>query len=145
VLKSARPRGAAPNAIAVPTRAATASRGVPVRPAMEVVATGTAAPPAAKATVPPGAATMAVEWLAPKGSAVAAAASASRVFLLRLPGGRPRLRGTNGVAAGSLALLRLPNGRPRLRPPSPLEAPALAPLKASSNDIEVREAETMGW
>jgi hypothetical protein len=55
--------------------------------------------------------TMAVERLALKGSAAAAAASASRVFLLRLPGGRPRLRGTGGVAAGSFAL-RL---QPRLR------------------------------
>jgi hypothetical protein len=35
---------------------------------------------------------MAVEWLAPKGSVAAAAASASRVFLLRLPGWRLRRR-----------------------------------------------------
>jgi hypothetical protein len=85
-----RPGGAAPNAIAAPMRAAAASRGVPVRPAMEVAAAGTATPVAATATAPPGAAMMAVEWLAPKGSAAATAASASRVFLLRLPGGRHR-------------------------------------------------------
>jgi hypothetical protein len=45
-----------------------------------------------------------VEWLAPKGSTAATAASAAKVFLLRLPGGRPRFRGTGGVAAGPLAL-----------------------------------------
>jgi hypothetical protein len=45
---------------------------------------------------------MAMEWLAPKGSAAAMAASASKVFLLRLPGGRPRLRGTGGLAFGAL-------------------------------------------
>jgi hypothetical protein len=133
-LGPARPGGAAPNTIAAPTRAAATSRGVPVRPATEVAAAGTAALAAAKATAPPGAVTMAVEWLAPKGSAAATAASASRVFLLRLPGGRPRLRGTSGVAAGSLLLFRLPSGRPRLRPPSPPAVPAPAPLKASSDD-----------
>jgi hypothetical protein len=53
-----------------------------MRPAMEVTAAGTIAPPAAIATVPPGAATMAMERPAPKGSAAAVAASASRVFLL---------------------------------------------------------------
>jgi hypothetical protein len=101
------------------TRAAATSSGVPVRPATEVMAAGTAVLAAAKATAPPGAATMVVEWLAPKGSVAATAASASRVFLLRLPGGRPRLQGTGGVAVGSLALFKLPSGRPRLRPRSP--------------------------
>jgi hypothetical protein len=47
---------------------------------------------------------MAVERLTPKGSAAAAAASASKVFLLRLPGGRPHLRGTGGIAVRSFAL-----------------------------------------
>jgi hypothetical protein len=42
---------------------------------------------AAEATIPPGAATMAVEGLAPNGSMAAVAASAIRVFLLQLPGG----------------------------------------------------------
>jgi hypothetical protein len=97
-------QGAAPNAIAAPTRAAAASRGVPVRPAMEVTAVETAALAAAMATPPLGVATMAVEWLTPKGSAAAVAASAAKVFLLPLPGGWPRFRGTSGVAAGSLTL-----------------------------------------
>jgi hypothetical protein len=78
---------------------------------------------------------MAVERLAPKGSAAAAAASASRVFLLRLPGGRPCLRGTGGIAAGSFALLRFPSGQPRLRPPDPPAALAPAPFVASSDDM----------
>jgi hypothetical protein len=90
---------------------------------------------AAKATAPLGAATMAVERSALKCSAAAAAANASRVFLLRLRGRRPRLRGTGGVAAGSLALFWLPSGLPRLRPPDPPAAPAPAPLEASSDDI----------
>jgi hypothetical protein len=72
-------------------------------------------------------------------SAAAAAASATKVFLLRLPGGRPRLRGTGGVAAGSFALFLLPNGRPRLRPPNSLGAPAPAPLRAPVDDIDVKE------
>jgi hypothetical protein len=138
-------RGAAPNAIAAPTRAAAAFSGVLVRPPTEIAAAGTAALVATKVTAPPGAATMAVEWLAPKGSAAATAVSTSRVFLLQLPGGRPRLRGTGGVAAGSLALLRLPSGRPRLRPLSPPAASALAPPKASSDDIEIEEAEMTVW
>jgi hypothetical protein len=85
-----------------------------------------------------------VEWLTPKGSAAATAASAAKVFLLRLPGGRPRFRGTSGVTAGSLTLFWLPYGRPHLRPPGPSEAPAPAPLVAPKVDIEVAggEAET---
>jgi hypothetical protein len=102
-LRPARPGGAAPNAIAAPTRAATASRGIPVRSAMEDVAAGTTAPPAAAATVPPGAAKMAEERPALKGSEAAAATSAARVFLLRLPSGRLRFRGTGGVVVRPLA------------------------------------------
>jgi hypothetical protein len=71
---------------------------------MEVAAVEIAALAAAMATPPLGVATMAVEWLTPKGSAAAVAASAAKVFLLRLPGGRPRFRGTGGIAAGSLTL-----------------------------------------
>jgi hypothetical protein len=56
-----------------------------VRPAMEFMAAGATALAAAKATTPPGAVAMAVERLTPEGSAVAAAASTSRVFLLQLP------------------------------------------------------------
>jgi hypothetical protein len=142
-----RPEGAAPTAIAAPMRAAAASRGVPVRPVIEVAAAGTAALAAAKEMALPGSAMMAVERLAPKGSTTATAASASRVFLLRWPGGRPRLRGTGGVAAGSLALFWLPSGWPRLRPPDPPAAPAPAPLEASSDDIRAEggEAEVTTW
>jgi hypothetical protein len=77
----------------------------------------------------------------------ATAASAARVFLLRLPKGRPRFRGTGGVAAGSLTLFWLPYGRPRLRPPGPSAAPAPAPLVAPISDIEIagEEAEAMVW
>jgi hypothetical protein len=90
---------------------------------------------------------MAVEWLTPKGSAAAAAASAAKVFLLRLLGGRSRFRGTSGVAAGSLTLFWLPYGRPRLHPLGPSVAPAPAPLVAPKVDIEVAggEAETTIW
>jgi hypothetical protein len=84
---------------------------------------------------------MVVECATPEGSAAAIAARASKVFLLRLPGGRPRLQGTGGVAAGTFALFWLLSGRPRLRPPDPLGAPAPAPLKAPSDDIGGGEAE----
>jgi hypothetical protein len=104
MLLPARPGGAAPTAITAPMRTAATSRGVPVRPATEVAAAGAAALVAAKATTPPGAVAMAVERLTLEGSAAATAASASRVFLLRLPGGRPHLRGTSGITAGSFAL-----------------------------------------
>jgi hypothetical protein len=103
---------------------------------MEVAPAGAATWAVAKATAPPGAAVMAGERPTPEGSTAAAAASASRVFLLRLPGGRPRLRGTGSVAAGSFALFWLPSGRPRLRPPDPPGAPAPAPLIAPDDDIE---------
>jgi hypothetical protein len=68
-------------------------------------------------------------------SAVVAAMSASKFFLLQLPGGRPRLRGTGSIAAGPFTLFLLPNGRPRLRPPDPLGASAPAPLRTSDDDI----------
>jgi hypothetical protein len=118
-----------------------------MRPATEVAAAGTAALAAATIMPPPGAATMAVEWLTPKGSVAATTASTSKVFLLRLPRGRPRLRGTGGVAAGSLTLFWLPSGRPRLRPPGLSAAPTPAPLVALSDDIEIvgGEAETTIW
>jgi hypothetical protein len=82
-----------------------------------------------------------VERATPEVSAAAAAASASKVFLLRLPGGRPRLQGTGGVAAGSFALFWLPSGRPRLRLPGPLGVLAPVPLKAPSDQIGGEGAE----
>jgi hypothetical protein len=69
-----------------------------VRPVTQVAAAGTAALAVAMTAPPPGAVTWAVEWLAPKGSAVAAAASAAKVFLLRLPGGGR----TSGALVASL-------------------------------------------
>jgi hypothetical protein len=96
---------------------------------------GVAVLAAARATTPPGAVVTAVERATPEGSAAATAASASKVFLLRLPGGRPHLRDSGGIATGSFALFWLPSGRPRLRPPDPLGAPAPAPLKAPSDNI----------
>jgi hypothetical protein len=77
---------------------------VPVRPATEVAPAGAVMLAVAKATTPPGAVAMAVERATLEGSVVAAATSVSKVFLLRLPGGRPRLQGTSGVAVGSFAL-----------------------------------------
>jgi hypothetical protein len=71
-------------------------------------------------------------------SAAVAATRASRVLLLRLPDGRPRLQGTGGVAVGTFALFLLPNGRPRLRPPDPLGTPALALPKALVDDMEAK-------
>jgi hypothetical protein len=97
---------------------------------------------AAVTITPVGAATSAAVGAAPADSAAAAAASAARVFLLRLPGGRPHLRGTGGVTAGSFALFLLPNGRPRLRPPSPLGPSALAPLRTPVDDMAEKET---GW
>jgi hypothetical protein len=81
--------------------------------------------------------TAAVE-AAPADSMAAAAARASKVLLLRLPGGQPRLRGTGGVTAGTFALFLLPNGWPHLRPPDLLGTPALAPPKASVDDMEAK-------
>jgi hypothetical protein len=106
-----------------------------VRPATEVAPAGVATLAAAKATAPPGAVARAVERPTPEGSAVAVAASASKVFLLRLPGGQLRLRGTGGVAAGSFALFWLPSRQPRLRPLDPPGAPAPALLIAPNDDI----------
>jgi hypothetical protein len=131
----ARPGGAALTAIAAPTRAVAASRGVAARQATEVAPTGAAVLAEASATTPPRAVATAVERATPEGSAAATATSNSKVFLLRLPGGRPRLRGTGGVTAGSFSLFWLPSGQPRLRPPDPLGAPAPAPLKVLSDDI----------
>jgi hypothetical protein len=134
-----RPGGAAPTAIAAPTRAAAASRGVAARPVTEVAPAGAATLVAAKATTPAGAAATAVAGAALADSAAVAATNAAKVFLLRLPGERPRLRGSGGVAAGSFALFLLPNGRPRLCPPDLLGAPALAPLRAPDDDIGAKE------
>jgi hypothetical protein len=102
---------------------------------------GTAVLAAAKATAPAGAAATAAVGAALEDSAAAAATNAAKVFLLRLPGGWPRLRGTGGVAARSFAPFLLPNGRPRLRPPDPLGAPASAPLRAPDDDIGGEGAE----
>jgi hypothetical protein len=57
----------------------------------------------------------------------AAAASVAKVFLLRLPCGRPRFRGIGGVAA------RPSSGRPCSLDPSPAPAPLFAP----DADIEI--------
>jgi hypothetical protein len=133
--------GAAPTTIMVPTRAVAASRGVTVRPVTEVAPAGAAALVAAKATTPAGATMTAVVRAALADSTVAVAASAAKVFLLRPPGGRPRLRGIGGVAAGSFTLFLLPNGWPRLRLPNPLGALAPAPLRAPDDDIGGKGAE----
>jgi hypothetical protein len=97
---------------------------------------------AAKATTPAGAPAMATVGATPADSVAAAAASAAKVFLLQLPGGRPRLRGTGGVVAGSFALFLLPNGRPHFRPPDPLGTLVPTPPRTSINDMEAKE---MGW
>jgi hypothetical protein len=94
--RPARPGGVAPNAIAVPTRAAAACRGVPVRPATEVAAAGTTAPLAATATVPPGAAAMEGE----------------RPIL---KGGRGRKRGQGFLVAAALRATTFPRHRRRHR------------------------------
>jgi hypothetical protein len=109
---------------------------------MEVAPAGAVTLVVAKATTPAGAAVTAAAEAAPADSAAAAAARASKVLLLRLPGGRPRLRGTGGVAAGTFALFLLPNGRPRLRPPDPLGTLAPALPKALVYDME---AKRMSW
>jgi hypothetical protein len=119
--------------------AAATSRGVAARPATEVAPAGAAALVAAKATTPAGAVATAAAGAAPADSAAAAAASTAKVFLLRLSGGLPCLRGTGGVAAGSFALFLLPNRRPRLRLPDPLGTPAPTPLRAVVDDIEAKE------
>jgi hypothetical protein len=99
---------------------------------MEVAAVETAVLLAAVAMVPPGAAALKEEWPILKGPAVAAvvaaATSAARVFLLRLPCGRPRFRGIGGIPA------RPPSGRPR----SPDLSLAPAPQFALDADIESR-------
>jgi hypothetical protein len=56
------------------------------------------------------------------GTAAVAAARAAKVFWLRLPNGRPRLRDTGGVTTGLVTFFPLPFGRPGLhfsRAPSP--------------------------
>jgi hypothetical protein len=110
-----------------------------VRPATEEAPAGAAVLVAAKATAPAGAAATAAAGATLADSAVAAAASADKVFLLRMPGGRPRRRGTSGIAAGSFTLFLLPNGRPRFRPPDPLGASAPSPLRAPDDDIGAEE------
>jgi hypothetical protein len=135
----ARPGGATLSAIAAPTMAAAASRGVTARPATEVVPTGAAVLVATEATTPAGAVATAAAGATPADSTAAAAVSAAKVLLLRLPGGRPRLRGTASVVAGSFALFLLPNGRPHLSPPDPLGTPAPAPPRAPVDDMEAKE------
>jgi hypothetical protein len=117
-----------------------------MRPAIEVAAAGTAVPPAAVAAIPPGAAAMLEERPILRGRVAAAepaaAASAARVFLFRLPSGRPHFRGNDGVAA------RPPSGRPRSCSPDPSPAPAPAPLVVPSDDIKVAAGEaeaTVCW
>jgi hypothetical protein len=65
------------------------------------------------ATTSAGTITPAVVAAATDEVAAAVAAMAARVFLFRLPGGRPRHWGTGGVASTSIrAFLRLPNSGP---------------------------------
>jgi hypothetical protein len=109
---------------------------------MEVAPAGATALVVAKATTPAGAAATAAVGAIRADSAVATAASAAKVLLLRLPDGRPHLRGTGGVAAGSFTLFLLPNGRPCLRPPDLLGTPAPAPPRAPVDDMEAKE---MSW
>jgi hypothetical protein len=135
----ARPEGATPTAIAAPTMAAAASSGVTARPATGVAPAGATALEVAKATTPAGAAATAAAGAAPADSTAAAAASAAKVLLLRLPGGRPRLRGTGGVAAGSFALFLLPNEQPRLRPPDLLGTLAPTPPRAPVDNMEAKK------
>jgi hypothetical protein len=101
--------------------------------AVEVAASAGAASVAVAVTTTPVGATMtAVAETALADFAAAAATSASRVLLLRLPGGRLCLRGTGGVAVGSFALFLLPSGWPRLLPPDPLGPPAPGSTENSS-------------
>jgi hypothetical protein len=111
-----------------------------VRPAVVTAPVGAAA--AVAVTITPVGAVTAVAGAAPPDSAVDTAASTARVFLLRLPGGRPRLWGAGGVAAASFVLFLLPNGQPRLRPPSPLGPPAPAPRRTPVDDMAEKET---GW
>jgi hypothetical protein len=83
--------GAALTAIATPTRAAAASRGVAARLAMEVAPTRATTLVSAKATTPAGAMATAAAGATLADSVAAATVSAAKVFLLRLPGGRPHL------------------------------------------------------
>jgi hypothetical protein len=138
----ARTGGATPTAIAAPTMAAAASRGVTARLAVGAAPAGAVASAAAEVTAPAGAAATTAAGATPADSAAAAAASAARVLLLRLPGGRPHLQGTGSVTAGSFTLFLLSSGRPRLRPPDPLGTPAPVPLRAPVNDMVAKE---VGW
>jgi hypothetical protein len=54
---------------------------------------------------------VAVADATPAGTMAAMAARAAKVFWLRLPNGRPRLRNTGGVAARLLVFFQLPFGR----------------------------------
>jgi hypothetical protein len=89
--------------ITVPMMAAVASRGVTARPAAAPAPAGAVAVVAAVATAPVGATVMAAVGVTPVDSVATRAASAAGIFLLWLPGGRPLLRDTGGVAAGSFA------------------------------------------
>jgi hypothetical protein len=71
--------------------------------------------------------------------AAAVAVRAASVFLLWLPRGRPRLRGTNCTTAGLLPLLRLPSGQPRLRPPNLPDPPALSDPAEDMAEAGARE------
>jgi hypothetical protein len=94
---------------------------------VEAIPAGAMALAVVEVTTPVEAAATAAVGAAPADSVVAAAVSAARVLLLRLPGGRPRLRGTGGVATRSFTLFLLPKGQPRLHPPGPVGPPAPAP------------------
>jgi hypothetical protein len=98
----------------------------------------TTAPLAAAAAVPPGAAALEEEWPILGGPAAAAvvvaAASAAKVFLLRLPCGRPRFRGIGGFPA------RPPSGRPRSLDSSPAPAPPFASDADIKSEAGVVEA-----
>jgi hypothetical protein len=78
-------------------------------------------------------------------AAVATAARATRVFWLRLPFGRPRLRDAGGVIAGIATFFPLPLGRPGPRfsgmPSPPASRPPGEDMDGLSSDerIEARE------
>jgi hypothetical protein len=89
-------------------------------------------------------AAVAVAGAASAETTAAVAARAAKVFLLRLPRGRPRLRDTGGVAVGPLALFLVPSGRPRLRPLDPPGPPAPGPPGAPVDDMAESKASWRG-